>query len=67
MIFSLPKLTFGLPFRSRRPRLWADLVKQRKTLSELDENLLRDNGITPEAARRESRLPPRDAPDHWLR
>lgn len=67
MFSSLPKLTFGFSFRFRRPLLWADLLKERKALSQLDDHLLRDIGVTPEAARRESRRLLWDAPDHWHR
>lgn len=66
MLQSLHALTFGIPRHARRLRLWTGLLKQRKALSELDDHLLRDIGITPEAARREARRPPWDAPDHWL-
>lgn len=67
MLQSLHALTFGIPRHARRLSLWTGLLKQRKALSELDDHLLRDIGITPEAARREARRPPWDAPDHWLR
>lgn len=67
MLQSLHTLTFGIPRHARRLRLWMGLLKQRKALYELDDHLLRDIGVTPEAARREARRPPWDAPDHWLR
>ncbi len=57
----------------RRPGL-ADLLKdmlalyrQRKSLSELDDHMLEDIGITREQARRESSRPAWDVPTHWTR
>jgi uncharacterized protein YjiS (DUF1127 family) len=74
-----PSLT--LAPRPSRPGLLARLVaatalrRSRRSLADLDDHLLRDVGLSREAARREAARPawdaldevPWDAPAHWLR
>lgn len=43
------------------------LRRQRRTLAQLDDHLLADIGLTPEAARIEAERPVWDVPAHWLR
>ncbi len=43
------------------------LWRQRRSLAELDDHLLRDIGLTRDEARRESERPAWDAPAHWRR
>ncbi len=54
-----------------RLSLWAQitqamgLVRQRRSLAELDAHMLRDIGITPEEAQAEAVKPLWDVPRHW--
>ncbi|WP_081625850.1 DUF1127 domain-containing protein [Yoonia vestfoldensis] len=41
------------------------LARQRRTLRRLDAHMLRDIGITPEAAQQEAARPIWDVPRHW--
>ena len=43
------------------------LFRQRATLAQLDDHLLRDIGLTPEEAQAEARRPLWDVPAHWRR
>ncbi|AVO39351.1 DUF1127 domain-containing protein [Pukyongiella litopenaei] len=50
-------------FLRRSLALW----HQRRALARLDDDALRDIGISRAEARREARRPAWDVPDHWLR
>jgi uncharacterized protein YjiS (DUF1127 family) len=58
---------------SRRPRLlhriarMLTLRRQRASLAQLDDHLLRDIGLTPEEALAEARRPLWDVPANWRR
>ncbi|NIZ10472.1 DUF1127 domain-containing protein [Pseudooceanicola sp. HF7] len=54
-----PKSLFG------RVMLMMGIHRERRALHHLDEALLRDIGISPEEARRESARPAWDAPNRW--
>ena len=41
------------------------LIRSRKALSDLDDHLLRDIGVTEEEARREAKRPVWDVPSTW--
>lgn len=41
------------------------LLRQRRSLANLDDHLLRDIGLTPEQARYEATRPLWDVPAHW--
>jgi uncharacterized protein YjiS (DUF1127 family) len=45
----------------------ADFGRHRHALSRLDDHLLRDIGLTPEAAAAELAKPVWDVPQHWYR
>lgn len=46
---------------------WMALSHQRKSLSELDDAMLSDIGLTPDQAQAEASRPFWDAPNHWLK
>lgn len=52
---------------STRPGIFARfrIARQRRQLGQLDAHLLKDIGLTDDAARAEARRPFWDAPDHW--
>ncbi|WP_422032915.1 DUF1127 domain-containing protein [Roseovarius sp.] len=54
---------------ARRLSLWAHLSlnRQRRALAQLDPRLLRDVGLTEDAARAEAARRFWDAPRHWFR
>ena len=54
------KLRFAPPIAA-----WRDLRRQRDTLLDLDDHILRDVGLTRDMARREGRRPFWDVPPHW--
>lgn len=62
---SRPAPARGNPSLFRRLRDLLALRTQRQALGRLDDHLLRDIGLTPEAARAESDRPVWDAPAHW--
>ena len=51
----------------KRPGIFARfrIARQRRQLERLDAHLLKDIGLTDDAARAEARRPIWDAPDHW--
>ena len=53
-----------LPFWKQLRRLFA-LRHQRRRLARLDDHLLADIGLTPDAARLEAERPLWDVPAHW--
>jgi len=59
-----PALARGLSFLRRLPLLLS-LRRQRRSLAQLDDHLLRDIGLTPEQALAEADRPIWDAPAHW--
>jgi uncharacterized protein YjiS (DUF1127 family) len=50
-----------------RLRLWNRLHRQRRSLAELDDAMLRDIGVTRAEALAEARRSPWDVPPSWLR
>ena len=44
---------------------WDGLRRQRKALSELDDHMLNDIGVTRDEARTEAQRPVWDAPENW--
>jgi uncharacterized protein YjiS (DUF1127 family) len=59
-----PALSRGLSLLRRLPLLLS-LRRQRRSLAQLDDHLLRDIGLTPEQALAEADRPIWDAPAHW--
>lgn len=64
-------IRFALPRLHRKPSIWrrflnlTALSRQRQTLAQLDDSLLRDVGLTPDQARAEAARPIWDVPQHW--
>lgn len=67
MTFFSDRLVTALPPASRRPSLFdlLDLARQRRALARLDDDRLRDLGLTRHEALREARRPVWDHPGHW--
>ena len=66
----LPRLSerrFSLARIFRKFIMLNALRRQRRRLALLDDHLLRDIGLSREAARREAERKDWDAPDYWIR
>ncbi len=66
---SLSRLRGARRAPSLLSRFWAarEIAKQRKTLADLDDAVLRDIGLTREDALRESQRSVWDVPHHWVK
>ncbi|MBL4926702.1 DUF1127 domain-containing protein [Fuscibacter oryzae] len=68
-----PALAQPAPHATRKQSLLARLLtalalhRQRQHLARLDDAMLKDIGLTREAAQHEAQRPIWDAPGHWLR